>query len=169
MMRCKNVVTFRSLLVLETLLVLTSLFLALMPCSNAATSQSQAVSALHDAEGAVVSAYVAVSKADAAGGNVSDLLVRLNVAGEVLTRAHIAYDVGDYDSALELSVLCQEKLNGFVADADALTGVAARNSSLNFMVNVIGSIAGSVGLVCLSFAAWVYLNRRYGKAGSGVS
>lgn len=157
---------FRSLLVLETLLVLTFLFLVFVPCSNAATTQSQAVSALDDAEGAVVSAYSAVSKADAAGANVSDMLVRLNEAGDVLTRAQIAYGVGDYDSALELAVLCQEKLRGFVADADVLTGVAVRDSSLDFMANVMGPIVGSVGIVCLSLVAWVYLNRRHGKTGS---
>jgi hypothetical protein len=169
MTRCKHVVTLRSLLVLETLLVLTSLFLALMPCSNAATSQSQAVSALDDAEGAVVSAYGAVSKADAAGANVSDMLIRLNEAGDFLSRAHIAYSIGDYDSAVELAVLCQEKLSGFVADADVLTGVAVRDGSLDFMANVVGPIVGSVGIVCLSLVAWVYLNRRHGKTGSGVS
>ena len=159
----------KSSFVLGILLVLTTLSFAFMPCSSvAAISQSEAVSALDDAEGAVVSAYQAVLKADAAGANVSGLLIRLNDAGQLLTRARMAYGSGDFDSALELAVLCQERLGGFVADADVLTEIAAKDRSLDFWVNVVGSIVGSVGVVCGSFIVWSYLDRRYGKIGSEV-
>lgn len=159
----------KSLFICEAILALLCLLAAFPLCSNAAVdSQPQSVSALHDAEGSVVSAYYAISKADAAGANVTDLLVRLNDAEDALSRAKIAYRIGDYDSSMEWAALCQDKLQGFVADADALTEVAVRDSNLNFLVTVVGSLIGSVGIVCLGVLGWVYLNRRYGKPGSGI-
>jgi len=161
--------TLKSSLVLIILLFFTSLFLVTVPCSNAvAIGQSQAVSALDDAESAVVSAYQAVLKADEVGANVSGLLFQLNEAGELLTRAHVAYGLADFDSALELADLCQERLIGFVADADAVTEAAVRERSFDFLVNVIGSIVGSVGVVCGGLFVWFYLDRRYGKTGGQV-
>jgi hypothetical protein len=152
-------------LVLAALLFLIFSFLLAVPCSNAAAnSQSQAVSALEDADSVVVSAYQVVSRADDAGANVTGLLDQLNEAGELLARAHAAYKSGDFDSALELADLCQERLNGFVADADALTEVAVRDGELDFLVNVVGSIAGSVCVVCGGVLIWFYLDRRYGEA-----
>jgi len=156
----------KSSFVLGILLVLTIPSLAFMPCSSvAAISQSQAVSALDDAEGVVVFAYQAVLRAGESGANVSGLLVRLNDAGQLLTRARMAFGSGDFDSALELAVLCQERLSGFVADADALAEAAIRDRNLDFLVNMVGSFFGSVAVVCGGLVAWFYLDRKYGKLG----
>jgi hypothetical protein len=150
-----------------TLLVLTSLPLVIVPGVGVAEeNQLQALSAMAEAEADVVSAYQAVANADAAGANVSDLMVRLNEAGDYLTRAHAAYARGDSDSALELANSCQEKLVGFVADADAFAEVAVRDNNLDFFVNVVCSIVGSVGVVCGGFFVWLYIDRKHGKNGS---
>ena len=159
----------KSLRVFAGFFLVSSLVFWAVECSHAAAvSQSQAVSALENAENIVVSAYQAVSRADDVGANVSGLLVRLNEAGELLTSAHAAYDSGDFDRASELASLCQETLNGFVADADALTEVAFRDRYLDFMLNVGGSILGCVWVVCGGLLVWFYLDRKYGKTGSQV-
>jgi hypothetical protein len=158
----------KSSLVLRSLLALTYLLLVCVPPSNAATTQSQAASALSGAEGTVVSAYAAVSKADAAQANVTNLLVRLNEAGDALTHAHSAYRLGDYDSALEAAVLCQDKLEGFVTEADMLTEAALRDNSSDFLANVVGSIIWSLGIASLGLIVGVYLNLKYGKTRSEV-
>jgi hypothetical protein len=129
-------------------------------------SQSQASSALAESGAAMISAYQAVSNASAAGANVSALLVRLNEAGDLLTRAHAAYARGDFDSALELANLCHERLVGFVTDANMLMEIAVRDRYSDFLVNVVGSILGSVGVVCGGFFVWFYLDRKYSKNGS---
>jgi len=134
----------------------------------AQVSESEASSALTSAEGAVDSAYQAVSKAEESGANVSGLLVRLNEAGWFLIRAHMAYKSGDFDSVLKFATQSQEKLNGFVADVDALKETAIQEHYLDFMVNVAGSIIGAIGVVCCSFIVWFFLKRKYEKVGSMV-
>ena len=159
----------RTWFVLGMLLFLASLPLVVVPgIGIGEENQSQALSALAEGETAMVSGYQAVLKADDVGANVSGLMVRLNEAGELLTRAHAAYGLGDFDSALELANLCRERLVGFAADADALTEIAVRDQDLDFLVNVVGSIVGSVSVVYGGLFVWFYLDRRYRKTGSQV-
>jgi hypothetical protein len=163
----KCMFALRTWVILGMLLFLTSLPLMAVPGMGAGeVNQLQASSALAESEAAVVSAYQVVANASAAGANVSGLLVRLNEAGDLLTRAHVAYGLGDFDSALELADLCQERLTGFVSEADALADVAFRDHYLDFMLGVVGSLLGSLWVVSVGFVAWVYLNRRYGRNGS---
>src|SRR4030042_446432 len=63
-------------------------------------SESEATLASNDADGAVALAYTATLKAKNAGANVSDLLTRLDEAGEFLAQAHMAYRSGDFDGAI---------------------------------------------------------------------
>jgi hypothetical protein len=156
----------KSSLVLLVLLVVVSQFLVAMAVAQ--TSEAQAASALVTSENAVVSAYQAVSKAEESGANVSSLLVRLNEAGWFLSRGRIAYESRDFDSAFEFATQSQEKLNGLVADADALSETAFYEHYLDFLVNVVGSVIGTVAVVCVSFFAWFLLKRKYEKAGRTV-
>jgi hypothetical protein len=163
----KCVFVLRTWVALGMLLGLASLpFVAVPGMGTGEISQSQASSALAESEAVVISAYQAVANTSAAGANVSALLVQLNEAGDLLTRAHAAYKRGDFDSAWELANLCHERLVGFVADANMLMAVAVRDRESDFLVNVVGSILGSVGIVCDGFLFWFYLNRKYGKNGS---
>jgi len=136
-----------------------------MPIVFAQASQAEAASALVTSDNAVFSAYQAVSKANEAGASVSSLLVRLNDAGWFLSRAQTAFKSGDFDSALESAAQCQEKLNGFAADADALKENAIYEHYMDFWVNVAGSIVGAVSIVCVSLISWFFLKRKYARAG----
>jgi hypothetical protein len=151
---------------LMLLLVLASQFLVSM--TEATVSENEATSALTNAENTVNSAYQAASKAEESGANVSSLLVRLNEAGLLLNRAHMAFKSGDFDSTLTFATQSQEKLNGFVADADVLRENAIRDNYLDFMINVVGSIIGFAGTVCAGFLVWLFLKRKYEKIGSAA-
>jgi hypothetical protein len=153
-------------LVLIMLLVFASQFF--VPLTKAAVSESEAASAIANAENTVNSAYQAVSKAEESGANVSSLLVRLNEAGLFLNRAHMAFKSEDFDSALMFATQSQEKLSGFVADADVLRENTIHDNYLDFLVNVVGSIIGAVSVVCVGFFVWFFLKRKYEKAGSAV-
>jgi len=156
--------------------VLTFVFMLLFAAASqffvsvtvAESSEDEAASALASAEGAVVSAYQAVLKADEAGANVSGLLVRLNEAGELLTHARMAYRLGDFDSALDFAVRSRERLNGFVVEADALRGAAMQEHYWDFMVNVAGSIVGAVCVVCGGIVVRFLLKRKHERTGSMV-
>lgn len=154
----------KALSVLRVAFVLVLLFAAatqfFASVTIAESNEDEATSALVSAEGAVVSAYQAVLEAEGTGANVSGLLVRLNEAGEFLTRARMAYRMEDFDSALDFAVQSQQKLNGFAVEADALRGAAMQEHYLDFMVNVVGSVVGAVAVVCVGFVSWLFFEEK---------
>jgi len=157
-----SILKFSSVLIV--LLIFASQFF--VPMAVAEISEDQAASALATTKESVTSAYQALSKAEESGANVSSLLTRLNEAGWLLVRADIAYKLGDFDSTLEFATQSQEKLNGFVADADALRENAILEHYWDFTVNIVGSITGAIGVICCSLIVWFFLKRRYEKVGS---
>jgi hypothetical protein len=106
--------------------------------------------------------------AEGAGGNVTELAGVLNEAGVLLSRARVAFENGEYDLVVEFSSNCTGMLVGFTDRAVTLRDSAARERSLDFMVNVVGSVAGTVAVIFAGWVLWVHLKRKYGKAGSAV-
>lgn len=133
-----------------------------------AFSESDAKSAIVAAEEKIVVCYQAVAEADKAGANVTALLAVMNEAGWLLSKAKLAYQTGDFESATNFASLSQERLSGFVEEADGLRGTALQQRYWDFMVNVVGSTMGTVAVIGGSFVVWRLLKRRYGKAGSVV-
>ncbi len=127
-----------------------------------------AFSAISDAEGKVVACYKAVSDAQGAGANVSDLLSVLNDAGWFLSRAKLAYNQSDFDSAVVYANNCSLKLNGFLEQAESLKLDAERAGYLDFMVNIVGSGVGAMGVVVGGFSVWVFLKKREETKGADL-
>lgn len=116
--------------------------------------------AIADAEQRIVVCYEAIANADRAGANTSTLLLTLNEAGESLSRAKLAYKIADFDTATNYGLAAQRKLDGFVAEADVLRGTALQQHYWDFMVNVVGSIVGTVVVICGSFVVWIILRKK---------
>jgi len=133
-----------------------------------AVDETDAGSAIVAAEERVVVCYRSVADADEAGANTAALLAVLSEAGELLSRADLAYKMGDFDSAVNFSVQSREMLSGFVVEADVLRRTAMEQRYRDFMVNVVGSVVGTVVVVCGGFVVWFLLTRKYGKTGSAV-
>jgi len=133
-----------------------------------AVDEIDAGSAIAVAEERIAVCYQAVADADEAGANVTALLAILNEAGLLLSSANLAYKLGDFDSAFNLSLLSQEMLDGFVAEAGVLRENAMQQGYWDFMVNVVGSIVGAAVVVCGGFVVWFLLKRRYEKTGRVV-
>ena len=123
--------------------------------------ESDVVLAIADAEQRIIVCYQAVAEADHVGSNTTALLVRLNEAGWDFSRARSAHELGDFDSALQYALLCQERLEGFVAEAETLKEVASKQQYWRFMVNVVGSIAATVIVICAGCVIWIVLKKRY--------
>ena len=81
------------------------LFSMLMFSVSAAGNQEVAASSISEAEGLMAKAYEAVLDAENADADVSGLLVRLNDAAELLSWAHMSFDVRDFDAASGLSLI----------------------------------------------------------------
>jgi len=144
--------------------ILAVLFLFLLPVfivRVSASSEETAALAITEAEETVASAYEAVLEAEKAGANVTDLLSVLNEAGMLLSKAHLAYAMGDFDSARDFAVWCQGNLTGFVDEAEALKQSAVQKGYWDFTVNVVGSAVGAVAVVVCGFVAWAFLKRKY--------
>ena len=54
-----------------------------------------------------------------AGANISQLMIKLNNAGSLLSRSELAYSNGDFASASSLAVQSQNELAGFCFDANS--------------------------------------------------
>jgi hypothetical protein len=132
-----------------------------------ANNENEAVAKISEAENALNSAYEAVLQAEKAGANITDLLSNLTEAGELLSKAKLVLSTNE-SAAVDSAVESQAKLNGFLAKADALRVAAAQQRYWDFMVNVVGSIVGSVAVICGGFIVWTVLKRKYEKTGSEV-
>lgn len=120
----------------------------------------EASSAIEDAEAMVINSYKAVAEAQKAGANISNLLNILNEAGWLLSKAKIEYNAGNYDSAFNYAKDCQSTLNGFVDQAESLRLEAEDAGYRDYMINFVGSAAGSVCVFVCGLNLWIVLKRR---------
>lgn len=131
-------------------------FVAVGYCS----SELDARAAVAQASLRVNECYSVAADAAEAGANVTGLLVALDDAGLVLSRAELALNKADFDSAATLAHLCEEKLVGFEDGAVGLRDSAVRAGFLDFAFGVVGSVVGSVVVVVVGVVVWFYLKRR---------
>jgi len=126
-------------------------------------SEDEAKAVIEMAEGKVLSCYKAVSEAEKAGANVGGLLDVLNEAGWFLSKAKLAYNQGDFDSAVVYANSCNSSLDGFVDQAESLRVNAEQAGYWDFMVNFVGSGVGALCVVVGGFVVWSFL-KKYEKA-----
>jgi len=123
-------------------------------------SQEDARIAIQSAESTGLNCYKAVFEAEKAGADVSSLLEVLNEAGWLLSRARVAYNNGDFNSAYDYATNCTKMLNGLADKADSLKLEAENARRMDFLVNYVGSSVGAVAIVVGGYAFWVFLKRR---------
>lgn len=123
-------------------------------------TQADAESAIQSAESELLEGYNAIYEAEKAGANVSGLLKVLNEAGWILSRAKLAYNSGDFDSAYGYALNCSQRLDGIVSQANSLKLEAEQASRMDFLINYVGSAASSVAIVVGGYAFWVIMKKR---------
>jgi len=125
------------------------------------SSETDARSAVAEASQRVNTCYSAAADAAKAGANVTGLLVTLDDAGGLLSKAELALAKGEFDSASTLAHLSEERLVGFEEAAVGLRDSAVRAGFLDFALSVVGSAVGSIVVVLVGVTVWFYLKRRY--------
>jgi len=133
-----------------------------------ASSESDAGSAILQAQQRVEVCFSAAADAAKAGANVSGLLSSLNESGWLLSEASLAFQSGNFDSAYALAVQSNSTLVGFEASAISLKNVAVQRASTDFWVNVVGSTVGTFAVIFGGVLLWFYLKRRYEKPGGAA-
>jgi hypothetical protein len=141
------------------------LLLMLAPLSFTAVCQgageSDARAAVTEAQQRISTCYDAAADAAKAGANVTGLLSILDSAGAFLSKAELALQKGDFDTASTSVLQCGESLTGFEAVASGLKGSASNARSMDFAVNIVGSSVGAILVVVLGFVVWHLLRKKY--------
>ena len=138
------------------LLMLIPLCIRLSFCS----SQADAELAIQSAESHLLDCYEAIYEAERAGANVSNLLNVLNEAGWLLVKAKLAYNAGVFESAIGYALNCSQRLDGIVSQANSLKLEAEQASRIDFLINYVGSAAGSIAILVVGYVAWFFLKKR---------
>jgi len=156
-MRVKLVLSFVAVLLLLATFAFSSLALA---------QQTSTSSAISNAQNKLVACFNAAKAAETDGANITTLTSTLNAAGLLLSKAEAAYASGDGDSAQNLAAQSQNVLNNFISQANSLQSAAAQARNTDFLINVVGSIGGTVAIIVGSAVIWVYLKRKYEADGA---
>ncbi|MEM2780682.1 MAG: hypothetical protein QW791_07455 [Candidatus Bathyarchaeia archaeon] len=135
--------------------MLTPLYIRLSFC----LSQADAESAIQSAESQLLDCYEAIYEAERAGANVSSLLKVLNEAGWLLVKAKLAYNAGEFESAIGYALNCSQMLDGIVSQANSLKLEAEQASRRDFLINYVGSAAGSMAILVVGYVAWLFLRK----------
>lgn len=149
---CRSLVVY---LIMATLLAIW-----FVPACLAADA-SGATGSMRQAEHDLNLAYVAVAEAEDAGASVSALLNTLGSAGDLLSKAYAAFEAGDYDNSIMLSMDCSHSVEGIATKAANLKVDAERARSDGLLIAVAESSVGLVLLLALGLVGWKFLKRRY--------
>jgi hypothetical protein len=145
--------------------VLILLFLAvtqLMP-TCLAISSDEAGEAIEQAERNLGSAYIAVAEAESAGANVSMLLSKLRIAANLLSEAHMAFRIRDYDNSSSFAAASNHAIEGAVDEGVHLKEDAEREKINSFLLTAVLSVVGVILVLILGLLGWQYVKRVYFK------
>jgi hypothetical protein len=123
--------------------------------------QDAAGSALSSAKQQLVTCYLAAGEAEAAGADVSTLTIELEGAGELFSRAELAYSAGDFEAVIDLASQSSLALNGFLQNADLVRFQAIRQANLDFWFSLVTTIVGSLVVIIGGFLVWWRLKKRF--------
>ncbi len=122
--------------------------------------QGDAAAAISSAKQQLVVCYDAARRAESAGANVSYLAAVLSSAGDLLSRAELAYAQGDFGGAQNLASQCSGSLSSFVSVAESARAGAAANEGWVGGV-VVASVVGVVIVILSGFLVWRYIRKQY--------
>jgi len=141
-------------------MVMLAVFLfSVLLAPSVSAQQENAQAAISSAKDTLKNCYDAVLQAESAGANIDSLVAALNDAASSFSTAELAYVTGDYDTAYTAASQCQNKLDGFIAQAEALKEGAETADNQNFWFTIIFSVF-SLAVLGGGAAVWVVLNKR---------
>jgi CHASE3 domain sensor protein len=123
----------------------------------------QTGSKLQTANSAVAQAFNAILDAEKAGGNVTQLLVKLNIAGEYLAKAQNAYNSGNTTNVATLVENARQITDQVNGDAVKLAEVNLVDSQNDFWLTFTFSFVGAVLFVVSLLFVWRRFRRSFMK------
>lgn len=110
---------------------------------------------------ALKQAFNSVLNAEKAGANVSQLLVKLNTAGEFLSEAQNKYNSGIIENVTSILKNARQIADQVNADAVNLRNESLSKSQYTVFFTLVFSIAGSIIFGILLFFVWRKLKRAH--------
>lgn len=123
----------------------------------------EATRAINQAELDLNSAIDCVADAADAGAKVTILLEKLDLAGDLLTKAHLAFRANEYEYSNLLAIECINALDIINSNADILQAEAENAKSDILLLTTLGSGIGLVLLLVLSIIIWRVIRKLYSK------
>ncbi len=117
--------------------------------------------AVENVEKTVVEAYVSVFEAESVGADVSELLDRLNTAGEYLALARMSLRTENIENVMSNASLSVEALDGIVEEAGFLRDRVIRESGERSWMAIGGFVVGVVAVISCSWISWNWFKKRY--------
>ena len=127
----------------------------------AQTEEGTAIVAVSSAEEKLVSVYKAVLDAEKIGADVSPLLERLDLAGNLLAKANMSFRLGDFEDAVSLADSVVSGLEGFESEAANLAGSYQGDWNRRFMLSLVVSAIGILLVIMLGFFGWSRVKKRF--------
>ena len=147
------------------LYVLLALSILFSICPLVCAQQSEAELAVASAKQRFFDCYPAVREAEVAGANVSSLTVELNRAGEMLSRAELAFSDGDYDDAIIFASRSSQDLENLIDVASTLRFQAIERGNIDLLVYGVGTMVGLLAVISSGIALWFWLKKRFQTSG----
>ena len=135
------------------LLIITAVF-SLQSLCPVWAGEMEAVSEISLAEDFLKTAYLYVLDAERAGGDISELVARLNTALEYFFEAERAFGSGKYDSAVLLAGWVVEISDVILDDAVGLRGVAELQGEVAFRNQLLISFGVVCFTIVFGFVGW---------------
>jgi hypothetical protein len=143
-----------------------TLLVVFAPCVYADLNTAQ--SDISSAKQRMVVCTEALKQAEASGANVTVFAAVLDDAGSLLSKAELAFSVGDYGSASSLIAQSQGVLVNFVGDAHSLRDTVSAQRTYDFFVFQAGSFVGALVVLLVGAVLWVLAKRKAKSGGSNL-
>jgi hypothetical protein len=139
--------------------VILSLLVVIVVPSPVWANQEDAATAISSAENEILTCFTAAKEAEAAGANITVITATLNKAGLLLSQAENAYETSDFDVAFNLAHQSQNSLSNCLAEANTFKETAVQQQNRDFLINVVGSIIGTLVVIIVGLAIWLFLKK----------
>lgn len=126
-----------------------------------AQNNQAAASKISEAESSMGQAYDAVLDAENVDADVSDLLLQLNDAAELLSFAHMAYDAEEFSEATTYAESARAMSYEATVLGEQLEVKFANMQASNFQMLLIISVIGVSVVIVGSFVGYRFFKKRY--------
>ena len=139
---------------LSVLTIIPSFHLPIAKASNETAS-------IQTADDSINQAFTNVLAAEKAGGNVTQLLARLNDAGTLLAEANNTYQTGNLDNVTSEADNARLIANQVSSDAIGIRNSSIIQSQNNLILTVVFSVISSVTFIVVMFLIWRRFKRGF--------